>query len=79
MINDAPHGVCNAKMEKITVGKIPHLSLFAAQNISIGQQVTYDYGDENVWWRKVNTIIILTNCYIYILKCCIISIIQPSL
>ena len=45
-------------MENLTIGKIPHLALFATHDISIGDEVTYDYGDKTAWWRKVNIVII---------------------
>jgi hypothetical protein len=33
----------------------PCLALFATKNIQRGNEVRYDYGDEeaNLWWRKV--------------------------
>ena len=31
----------------------PRLCLFAAKDIDPGEEIRYDYGDENAPWRKV--------------------------
>ena len=42
----------NAKMKKIEVDGVPSLCLFAIVDIEEGQEITYDYGGENLPWRS---------------------------
>lgn len=40
------------KNEKIEVDGVPSLCLFAIVDIEEGQEITYDYGGENLPWRS---------------------------
>lgn len=52
-VNDASKS--NTVMKKVILRGIPHLALFATQDIEIGDEITYDYGDgNNLWWRSKN-------------------------
>lgn len=54
MVNDSDiPSEKNSKMRKIIVKGTMHLALFATKEINIGDEILYDYGDENSWWRKV--------------------------
>ncbi|KAL2076509.1 hypothetical protein ACEWY4_027894 [Coilia grayii] len=45
--------VCpNCRMKRILVDGKPHLCLFAAKDIHRGEEITYDYGDNNWPWRE---------------------------
>ncbi|XP_034740141.1 uncharacterized protein LOC117952129 isoform X4 [Etheostoma cragini] len=50
LVNDAEKP--NAKMKKIEVDGVPSLCLFAIVDIEEGQEITYDYGGENLPWRS---------------------------
>lgn len=50
-VNDEKHG--NAVMKLKIFNNYPRLCLFAAKNIDPGEEIRYDYGDENAPWRKV--------------------------
>lgn len=50
LMNDAEKP--NAKMKKIEVDGVPSLCLFAIIDIEEGQEITYDYGGENLPWRS---------------------------
>jgi SET domain-containing protein len=41
-------------MRKLVVNNRPHLALFATRDINPGEELQYDYGDDehNVWWRN---------------------------
>lgn len=49
-VNDEKHG--NAVMKLKIFNNYPRLCLFAAKNIDPGEEIRYDYGDENAPWRK---------------------------
>ncbi|XP_060083514.1 uncharacterized protein LOC132562769 [Ylistrum balloti] len=42
----------NCKMKKITLNGKVHLALFATRQIDSGSELLYDYGEDNLWWRK---------------------------
>ena len=44
---------CNARMKKILANGKVCLALFASQFIHKGDEVRYDYGEEDAHWRKV--------------------------
>ena len=50
LVNDS--GVGNCKMRKVIVDKVPHLCLFATQDIHINEELRYDYGLNDLPWRK---------------------------
>jgi len=51
LVND-DHVAPTATMKKILVDGIPHLCLFACRHISVGDEITYDYGSSEYPWRK---------------------------
>ena len=53
-MNDSPANDSNCKMEKMVLKNVPHLALFASSDIEPSDEIRYDYGDENVWWRKAS-------------------------
>ena len=52
MVNDSKHGNCT--MKKVDIDGVTHLCLFAVYDISIGQQLLFDYGDDSdhLFWRQ---------------------------
>lgn len=48
---------CNSKMKKLEVDGVPCLVLFALKRIQHGEEILYDYGDDqgHLHWRKVST------------------------
>jgi len=55
LVNDSEQGSpsCNSKMKKIIIRNCPCLALFVTKDINIGEEIRYDYGTPNVWWRQV--------------------------
>jgi len=51
LVND-DHLSPNAKMKKIIFDSLPRLCLFALQQINPGDEITYDYGNDNYPWRQ---------------------------
>ncbi len=47
LVNDSTSP--NAKVNKIMVNSIPHISIFSITMIKKGQHITYDYGDKGSW------------------------------
>ena len=54
MVNDAKRGSPkeNTCVQVVMVEKLPHLCIFAAKYISIGEELRYDYGIADLPWRK---------------------------
>lgn len=50
MVNDSDHE--NAKMAVVEHKGKPHLCLFAVRDISIGEEVVYDYGVDDLPWHN---------------------------
>eukprot|EP00795_Rhopilema_esculentum_P009908 gene9908-18508_t len=50
LVNDSKLGNC--KMQKVMVGQVPHLCLFATRTITQGEELRYDYGLDDLPWRK---------------------------
>ena len=50
-VNDGVGDEINAKMRKLGAST-PHLVLFATKPIQIGEEIRYDYGAKDLWWRK---------------------------
>ncbi|XP_065096733.1 uncharacterized protein [Paramisgurnus dabryanus] len=46
----------NSKMKKIVLDGVPHLCLFAITDINEGQEITYDYGGDDLPWRSKRSI-----------------------
>ncbi|XP_060936782.1 N-lysine methyltransferase KMT5A-like [Limanda limanda] len=51
IVND-DHKQPNCKMKKVLSEGKPHLFLFALKDISVGEEITYDYGGTDWPWRK---------------------------
>jgi len=52
-VNDSTPRYANCKMEKrYDKEKKPHLCLYARTTIKAGEELRYDYGANNLWWRK---------------------------
>ena len=56
MVNDAKKGdaLQNCALKIVDVDGIPHLCIFATRDISIDEELRYDYGVDNLPWRKVS-------------------------
>ena len=39
-------------MTKVVIGDRPHLCLFATRDIMLHEEVSYDYGVDDLPWRK---------------------------
>ena len=39
-------------MKKVVVDNVPHLCLFAIRDITINEELRYDYGINDLPWRK---------------------------
>ena len=54
LVNDAPSNKvnCNCCMRKIKDGKNIYLALYALREISVGEELRYDYGVKDLPWRK---------------------------
>ena len=50
LVNDSEKGNC--KMKKVIVDNVPHLCLFAIRDITINEELRYDYGINDLPWRK---------------------------
>ncbi|XP_021341581.1 N-lysine methyltransferase KMT5A-A-like [Mizuhopecten yessoensis] len=42
----------NCKIRKIIINGKVHLALFATRQITRGSEILYDYGEDDLWWRK---------------------------
>ncbi|XP_073697250.1 uncharacterized protein [Garra rufa] len=60
IVND-DHKHPNCKMKKMDVNGKPHLCLFALNDIKEGEEITYDYGEEDYPWRTQKTSIAAYN------------------
>ncbi|WAR20332.1 KMT5A-like protein [Mya arenaria] len=58
-VNDAPlrNPKCNAKMKLVVFGGRPRLCLFALRDIKFGEEIRYDYGEDDrlLFWRSKAT------------------------
>lgn len=62
LVNDAPSRSANCVMKKRIIGdKTPYLALYALRDLTVGEELRYDYGVSGLPWRKKKGI------YIYIL------------
>lgn len=55
MINDAAPGDSkqNSEIKVVNIERNPCLCIFASKDIEIGEEIRYDYGVEDLPWRKV--------------------------
>ena len=51
LVNDAPSNKANCCMRKIKDGKNIYLALYALREISVGEELRYDYGVKDLPWR----------------------------
>jgi len=57
LVNDQHRG-SNCNMRVLLEGVVPHLCLFAVQNVHPGDKITYNYGkDQSFPWRVFQQII----------------------
>lgn len=71
MVNDAqPETVEeNVLIKIVVVDQLPHLCLFALRDIEIGEELRYDYGIDDLPWRKkVKYLSILNITYVLLIK-----------
>ncbi|XP_065804365.1 uncharacterized protein [Labrus bergylta] len=54
LVND-DHISPNCEMKKIVIEGKPHLCLFAVKKISLGQEITFNYGDSSYPWRSTES------------------------
>lgn len=52
MVNDATGAAVNCTMKVIIFKNNPHLCLFAVKDINYNEELRYDYGVEDLPWRK---------------------------
>lgn len=52
MINDQ-RTRANCKMKKVSIDQVPRLFIFAQRDINNGEELRYDYGVQNLPWRKL--------------------------
>ncbi|CAH3129002.1 unnamed protein product, partial [Porites lobata] len=52
IVNDSPRTKANAVMRKIILDNKTYLCLFAAEDIEKGTEIRYDYGTDDLPWRK---------------------------
>lgn len=53
LVNDGTGHSENAVMKIVKVGEIPRLCLFAKRDISLAEEIRYDYGVDDLPWREV--------------------------
>ena len=52
LVNDAPARSANCRMKLLEVNSQPRLCLFAVKDIAVDEELLYDYGVSNLWWRQ---------------------------
>ena len=52
-VNDLPKGKANCIAKAMFINKRPHVLLFAAKYIKAGDELRFDYGGDDLPWRKV--------------------------
>ena len=52
LVNDAPSAYANCKMKLVSTKDTPTLCLFAVQDIQPNTELRYDYGVNDLPWRK---------------------------
>lgn len=61
LVNDN-HINPNSKMKFLNVEGKPHLCLFATQDISAGEEITYNYGNSDWPWRSKVIRVYIKSC-----------------
>ena len=53
MINDSKEAA-NCEVSIVIIHKVPHLCVFAIEDMECGEELRYDYADtpSNLWWRQ---------------------------
>jgi len=62
LVNDSKNKP-NCRMKKVLINGKLHLCLFAIRNIAPREELLYDYGTTDLWWRIVSTWHWLVICY----------------
>jgi hypothetical protein len=57
-VNDNPRKIANCIAKIHCIQNVPHILLFAAQDIPVGTELRYDYGGGDLPWRKVSNFIV---------------------
>jgi hypothetical protein len=63
-VNDAPTKTSNCISRKINIDGRPHICLFAKRNIDSGEELRYDYGGDDLPWRKVSALSYVYNAFV---------------
>ena len=51
LVNDAEARIANCHIKKIIINGQPHLAIYAKRNLSINEELRYDYGVKDLPWR----------------------------
>lgn len=51
LVNDAEARIANCLIKKIVINGRPHLAIYAKRNLSINEELRYDYGVKDLPWR----------------------------
>jgi hypothetical protein len=55
-VNDGTGELKNAEPKVVYVGTRPHVALFACRNISKDEEIRFDYGVEDLPWRRTQNV-----------------------
>lgn len=72
LVNDSE--TPNVKIKKLVIGGVPHLCLFALKDITRNEEITFDYGGDNLPWRTIHSQVRLYVQYIQVKLCIMISV-----
>lgn len=66
-VNDSTSKYANCVMQKKVFDGVPRLCLYTRKTINAAEELRYDYGAPNLWWRKTVCFFPkLSRVYIYI-------------
>ena len=52
LVNDSPQKDANCVMKRVVIDNVPHLLLYAKDDIQPGDELRYNYGIKGLPWRK---------------------------
>lgn len=52
-VNDLPRRLANCYTKVVPMNGRPHVLIFAGKDITVGEELRYDYGGGDMPWRKV--------------------------
>lgn len=52
-VNDLPRRLANCYTKVVPMNGRPHVLIFAGKDITVGEELCYDYGGGDMPWRKV--------------------------